>query len=154
MKSFDIDFQTKTAKFWDDGSQVFAVTSVYDIGTAVATLLTNEEVREKSLNQRVYITSINLNQKNILAAAEKVTGEKWTVKTIDGKKEFEEAKKRAEATKNPVDTLTALKGLSLTKGDWEDWKLKAIAGNSELLPTGPGETLEETVRRFIREEGL
>jgi len=153
MGSLNLDFKTKTVTIWDEGSEVLALTTVYDIGTAVATLLTNEQVRSKSLNQRVYISSINGNQMNLLAAAEKVTGEKWTIKTVNGWKTFEEAKKRAESTDDPQDTLTVLKGFSFLKGDWADWKPKAIIGNSELLPTGPGETLEETVRRCIREEG-
>lgn len=76
-----IDGQTKTATLFDGGDSKFATTNLRQIGRAVIKVL---EQPEKTKNQHVFVSSFVTSQKEILAAAEKITGEKWKVENVVG----------------------------------------------------------------------
>jgi hypothetical protein len=142
------DFKSKTATVWDDGTHRFPVTNVTDIADALVMLFTNSTAREKARNKAVSIYSIKTSHKEILAAVEKVTGEKWVVKHVDGQQLLAEAKEKL--AKGDVNGVTPiLLCVSFLDGGWRDWSANAEEGRNALLPNGT-ETLEETVRRVAQ----
>lgn len=80
-----INGQTKTATLIDGGESKFVTTNLRQIGRAIIKTL---EQPEKTKNQHVYVSSFVTSQKEILAAAEKTTGEKWTVENVVGQEKL------------------------------------------------------------------
>ncbi|KAJ4994313.1 isoflavone reductase family protein [Stagonosporopsis vannaccii] len=74
--------QNKTATIVDSGNATFSATNLGTIGQAVVKSL---EHAEATKNQFVYISGFQTSQNEILAAAEKITGEKWTVNKTSAK---------------------------------------------------------------------
>ncbi|KAF9698479.1 hypothetical protein EKO04_003762 [Ascochyta lentis] len=72
----------KTATIFDSGNAKFSTTNLSTIGTALVKVLENAEATK---NQRVYIGEFQVSQNEILAAAEKITGQKWTVNKVSAK---------------------------------------------------------------------
>jgi len=66
----------KTANIYDDGKARFSATNLYTVALAVIRAL---EKPDLSKNQYVYVSGLDTTQNEILVAAEKITGEKWTV---------------------------------------------------------------------------
>lgn len=66
----------KTATIVDSGDAIFSATNLYKVGQAVVKALQNAEATK---NQYVYVSGFQTSQNQILAAAEKITGQKWTV---------------------------------------------------------------------------
>lgn len=142
------DFKNKAATIWDDGSHRFSMTNVTDIAEALVTLFTDSAAREKARNKIVWISSVRTSQNEVLAVAEKVTGEKWTVKHVDGKQQVAEGKgKLAKGDLKGVGPI--LQSIAFWDGGWRDWSANAEEGRKILLPHSI-ETLEETVRRVAQ----
>ncbi|KAF1962982.1 isoflavone reductase family protein [Byssothecium circinans] len=76
------DSQSKTATLIDGGKPTFSSTNLRQIGLAVIKVL---EKPEETKNKYVYVSSFETTQGEILAAVEKITGEKWTVKNAGSK---------------------------------------------------------------------
>jgi hypothetical protein len=76
---------TKTATLIDGGESKFVTTNLRQIGRAIIATL---EQPEKTKNQHVYVSSFVTSQKEILAAAEKITGEKWKVENVVGQEKL------------------------------------------------------------------
>lgn len=74
--------QDKTATIVDSGSATFSTTNLGLVGEAVVKALENPGATK---NQYVYISGFQISQNEILATAEKITGEKWTVSKISAK---------------------------------------------------------------------
>lgn len=72
----------KTVTIVDSGNATFSSTNLRYIGLAVVKALENAEATR---NQYVYISGFRTSQNEILAAAEKITGEKWTVSKVSAK---------------------------------------------------------------------
>ncbi|KAJ4358957.1 hypothetical protein N0V95_002573 [Ascochyta clinopodiicola] len=70
---------SKTATIIDSGNAIFSATNLHTIGSAVVKTLENAEATK---NKRVYVSEVQTSQNEILAVAEKITGEKWTVKKV------------------------------------------------------------------------
>jgi uncharacterized protein YbjT (DUF2867 family) len=66
----------KTATIFDGGNGRFSATNLHTIALAVIKSLEKPEVTK---NTYVYVSGIDTTQNEILAAAEKITGAKWTV---------------------------------------------------------------------------
>lgn len=67
---------SKTATIYDSGKATFSTTNLHQIGiTAVKAL----EKADLTKNQYVYVSGFQTSQSEILAAAEKASGTKWTV---------------------------------------------------------------------------
>lgn len=77
-----LNAQNKTATILDSGNAIFSTTNLGTIGQAVVKALENAEATK---NQYVYVSGFQTSQNEILAAAEKITGEKWTVNKISAK---------------------------------------------------------------------
>ncbi|KAJ4320797.1 hypothetical protein N0V94_003209 [Neodidymelliopsis sp. IMI 364377] len=76
------DAAQKTATIIDSGNATFSTTNLGNIGLAVVKALENAEATK---NQYVYVSGFQTSQNEVLAAAEKITGEKWTVNKISAK---------------------------------------------------------------------
>lgn len=74
--------QNKTATIVDSGDSTFSSTNLKTIGEAVVKSLENAEATK---NQYVYVSGFQTSQTAILTAAEKITGEKWTVNKTSSK---------------------------------------------------------------------
>ncbi|KZM18726.1 uncharacterized protein EKO05_0006568 [Ascochyta rabiei] len=70
---------SKTATIIGSGKVTFSTTNLYTIGVAAVKVLENAEATK---NQRVFVSEFQTTQDEILAAAEKITGEKWTVNKV------------------------------------------------------------------------
>lgn len=68
------DLQEKSATIYDNGEAPVSHTSLSSIGLATAAVLRNSA---QTANKNVYVNSYRVTQNEILAALEKVTGEKW-----------------------------------------------------------------------------
>ncbi|KAM6530435.1 hypothetical protein FALCPG4_008563 [Fusarium falciforme] len=73
---FGMDLATKTAALVDDGTTVFSSSTLPYIAKAVIAAL---EHANETKNQYVYISSFNITQRDIVAALEKVQGQKWAI---------------------------------------------------------------------------
>jgi hypothetical protein len=73
---FDLNFADKTATVYDNGTATFSANNLHTIALALVKVL---EKPDDSKNRYVYLSGLQTTQKQILEAAEKVTGEKWTV---------------------------------------------------------------------------
>jgi nucleoside-diphosphate-sugar epimerase len=142
------DFKNKAATIWDDGNHRFPITNVTDIAEALVTLFTDSAAREKAKNRVVWISTVQTSQNDILAAAEKATGEKWKVKNVNGKQQvaegFEKVSKGDRRGAAPI-----ILSIAFLDGGWRDWSAKAEEGKRILLPNGTG-TLEATVRGVVQ----
>lgn len=72
-----INYQTKTATLYDNGTARFSATNLHTVALAVIKSLEKPELTK---NQYVYVAGIQTTQKELLAIAENITGTKWTVK--------------------------------------------------------------------------
>ena len=77
-----LNASSKTATLIDGGNATFSSTNLRQIGLSLIKIL---EKAAETKNTYVYVSSFQTSQKEILAAAEKITGEKWTVKDITSK---------------------------------------------------------------------
>lgn len=88
--SFGIDFANRTATFFDEGETRISVSTLPQVGRAVAALLSlpiqpsvdNEPSLSDFTNKPVYINSFTINQKDMLISALRVTDTKeadWTI---------------------------------------------------------------------------
>ena len=77
---------SKTATIYDNGTATFSATNLHTVGLALVKALENAEATK---NQYVYVSGIQTSQNQILEAAEKITGEKWTVTNATTKEQIE-----------------------------------------------------------------
>jgi hypothetical protein len=71
-----LNYADKTATVYDNGTATFSTTNLHTVALALVRVL---EKHDESKNRYVYLSGFQTTQKQILEAAEKVTGEKWTV---------------------------------------------------------------------------
>ncbi|KAF2865302.1 hypothetical protein BDV95DRAFT_586677 [Massariosphaeria phaeospora] len=78
----NLDIATKTATLIDGGTTTFSATNLRQIGLALVKILETPAVAK---DQYVFISSFQTTQKDIVDAAEKITGDKWTIKNVTSK---------------------------------------------------------------------
>jgi hypothetical protein len=88
------DGQSRTVTLFDDGEAVFSSTNLNQIGVATVNALKNADLTK---NQHVYISGFQTTQKEILAAAEKTTGAKWTVNKVNVKEHIEQGRAKLQS---------------------------------------------------------
>ena len=110
--AFGIDFVNRTAMFFDEGTTKISVSTLPQVGRAVAALLSlpitasshkDEACISNFANKAVYINSFTTNQKDMLASTLRVTGTEeadWTISNepsharyTSGIREIEEGKR-------------------------------------------------------------
>ncbi|KAI1333935.1 hypothetical protein F5Y15DRAFT_421400 [Xylariaceae sp. FL0016] len=77
--SIGLDKASKTATIYDSGNEPVAASNLPFIGKAIAAILADPG---KTVNRYITIASFNPTQNELLAIAEKVTGQKWTVNRV------------------------------------------------------------------------
>lgn len=82
---------SKTATLYDDGKAIFMATNLHQIGLAMTKCLKKADLTK---NQIVYASSFRTSQEEILGAAEKITGTKWTVENRSVEKLLEDGRAR------------------------------------------------------------
>lgn len=88
------DGESRTANLFDDGEAVFSSTNLNQIGIATVNALKNADLTK---NQYVYIGGFQTTQKEILTAAEKATGTKWTVNKVNVKEHIEQGRAKLQS---------------------------------------------------------
>lgn len=83
----------KTVTLFDGGKAKFSTTNLYQIGLTIIKALEKEDLTK---NQYVYVSSFTTTQLEILAAAEKITGEKWTVTDVNTKDHIKEGNEKLQ----------------------------------------------------------
>lgn len=76
--TFGFDIEKREAIIYDDGTERFTGTTLKGIAQSVIGILQNPE---STVNRYVCVRSIETCQKDILMEFEKVTGQKWTIRT-------------------------------------------------------------------------
>ncbi|KAF2464840.1 NAD(P)-binding protein [Lindgomyces ingoldianus] len=77
---------SKTATLIDSGTAPFSTTNLHQIGLSLIKILQNPS---ETKNKYIYVSSFTTTQSDILAAVEKLSGEKWTVKHVTSKELIE-----------------------------------------------------------------
>ncbi|KAI9659032.1 MAG: hypothetical protein M1821_001992 [Bathelium mastoideum] len=85
--------------FWDDGKGLFSATTLDNTVRAVINSLLLPS--ERTANRSLFIQDFATSQAELLAAIEKISGEKWSVETVDSEAIIHDANKRlAEGDKS------------------------------------------------------
>ncbi|KAH9217034.1 NmrA-like family protein [Leptodontidium sp. 2 PMI_412] len=85
------DLEARTATIWDKGTNQFTLTDDDQLGSAVLAVLDRPE---QTVNKNIYVASFETSQKEILAALEEATGDKWTVTDTTTTREVAEASEK------------------------------------------------------------
>lgn len=103
---FGFDLANRTARLVDDGDEPFTATTLRDIGVAVRGILVHPQ---ETANRYVHIRSTCTTQKDILAALEVATDQKWPVSYVSSKDLIESGRKGPAAgdRKGMLDLLIA-----------------------------------------------
>jgi hypothetical protein len=134
------DGQSRTATLFDDGEAVFSSTNLNQIGVATVNALKNADLTK---NQHVYISGFQTTQKEILAAAEKITGAKWTVNKVSVKEHIEQGRAKLQSGDHSG-IMYLIQGATFGK-EHQLGDLSSSGLWNEKLSV-PKEDLEETVK--------
>ncbi|KAK5724183.1 hypothetical protein LTR17_013565 [Elasticomyces elasticus] len=86
-----LDYANRTISFYDDGRGKFSTSTLANTALALNRSLL---APEKTKNRRIFISDFALSQEELVQIIERVSGEKWTVKTVDSKARYAEASKK------------------------------------------------------------
>ncbi len=89
--SLGIDVKGRKADIWDEGDVPFTASTLTLVARTTVKLLTDKDAYEASRNAYIYTGSVTTTQNEVLAAAEKATGEKFQVNKINGKELIDES---------------------------------------------------------------
>jgi hypothetical protein len=91
---FGFDLASETVTLIDGGTSVFTTTTLSTVGKALVTMLQHPD---ETKNTYVFVSSFNVSQKDILGIAEKVNGQKWTLKHITSEEVIANGRRRLAA---------------------------------------------------------
>ena len=104
-------------------------------------------IPEKSANKRYFINSFTATHPELLAAYEKVTGQKWEVEWVDAEEQLKLGREAFEKGDIYRGAALTLRYLFTTKGLGADYAEYRSVDNEELGL--PNENLEEAVRELL-----
>lgn len=131
--------QTKTAKLIDGGVAKFSTTNLDTIGLAIAKILLNPELTK---NQYVAVTSFITSQSEVLAIAEKLSGEKWKVEELSSEALFKSGGEKL-AKHDHSGVIDLLQAVTSTKENLGDYSVLGLWNEKLGLPK---EDLEQSVK--------
>lgn len=148
MGFLDVFLQpTKTAKVWDGGSGVFSASNLSTVAAGVVAILSiaEAETRDRFVNIESFATS----QRDVVAALEKTTGEKWTVEETSMKEQLAVAQEMHEKG----DFLNAFYRwiLASVVSGREEPRFKTV--DNELLGL-LREDMQETVEKLLKGDSI
>ena len=120
---FDMNFKDHTATIWDSGDARFSAANMGDIADGVVKLVTDLEARKEYLNQSVYVSSVQVTQNELLAAAEEVTGKKFKV----------EHRESGAALEDPTKVLDVLKAVQFSDRGFCDYARRVEERHGKFL---------------------
>jgi uncharacterized protein YbjT (DUF2867 family) len=132
-----------TAQIYDGGNRRFSISTLRQIGNAVVNVLSKPE---ETANRVIYVHSFTVSQNEILAAFEKITGEKWAVTESTTEAAVKEGVDMF-AKGNFSGLLLLLKAIFLGEGYGSDFTKDAVLANEKLAL--PGQALEKAVKAFV-----
>jgi hypothetical protein len=141
------DLKTRKATLWDGGEAWWSTITLPAVGRALVKLFTEGDVQEKAKNRYVRIQSFTTTQKEVLAALERATGQKWEVEEADGEALEKEAMEQIGkgdfgGARNMI--LAPLLNGKRPVADFEKYGL-----DNDLLLPGNKETVEEEVKNVL-----
>lgn len=150
MKFLDIDPINHTAQYWLGGTHTPSITTLPYSAKAVVQLLKHPEVGK---NQRIFLSSFEASQRDIVAELEKQQGVKYATSSVECEGVVREAQSRWE---NQGDEMAAYR--LVTAG------ILLPQGKSNFVSTGkkpmlekelemPQLTLESVIRNWILAQG-
>lgn len=143
LSFFHIDLKARSFEILDDGEVFWSTSTFAQIGKATAAILQKPAETE---NQFVYIQSFRINQKQLLEAYEKATGQSWNVKQFDSSEYIKERKAKADGgDKAAVEDLVWV--LGTLEADWEARDSYA----NDLLGLQQ-EDLEQVVQKIVTDK--
>lgn len=131
---------------------MFRTVNMQDIAAAVTCILTNPEARAAAKNQKLWISSVETTQKEILAAAEEAVGSKFATENVDSDAAFKEAQARMSGG-DPSAIKKLLSGIVLSKRGLCAFGEKADKGNKLLLGGCAKTSVKQTVERVVAGRG-
>lgn len=140
---FGFNGSTKTANVIDHGKAIISATNLHQIGVTLVKALENADLTK---NQYVYVSGFQTSQQEVLASAEKITGEKWTVNNTSAKDLIEQG--RAKFEKGDYSGILALILGSNLAVDQQLGDFSSQGLWNEKLGV-PSESFEETVRTAL-----
>ncbi|KAH8901606.1 NAD(P)-binding protein [Thozetella sp. PMI_491] len=108
-----VDFQTRTARLFDDGRHKVSITSEVTVAKAIASSLAQPEA---SKNRIIFIHDTVSSQAKILALAKKHSTTEWTEVRVDGEAEYQDALALAGDEEFKSATSYRLLGASILAG--------------------------------------
>lgn len=143
MNFLGLDFTTQTATLADDGRGKISASTMENTALALNRSLLNPEATKNSV---VYISDFATTQRELVAAIERISGEKWTINKVDSYKAIEEYKTQvAEGDHFAVYRLIELGATTGRYGGWFEEKEKIW--NEELGI--PKQEFEDVVRKGL-----
>ncbi|KAF2136565.1 uncharacterized protein K452DRAFT_292286 [Aplosporella prunicola CBS 121167] len=136
------DPKNRKATLWDNGTARFATSNLNFIGRALVRALHPSNF-EKTENQYVHVASFVTTQKEVLAAFERATGQKWTVEHKST--EVEQARATEKFAKNDFSEVATLI-LAATYGPAELGAFERLWNEDLGLEK---ESLDETVKAVL-----
>lgn len=139
------DIANRTATIYDEGKRLQSGTTLPYIAKAVVAILHHPEL---ALNKRIFVANTIFSQQEALAAFEKETGSKWTVKNVTTKDAYELGKQEATEGKVMESFTNYLR--SMIYGDNRMFNFEGRTSNKELnIPTIP---LEQIVKEAVQRQ--
>lgn len=89
-----LDIKNHRARIYDSGNNKFSMTTLPNVGLAVARALARPAA---TANRVLYTQTLVTTHRELIAACERVTGEKFDVEVVDGRAEAEKARVRVAA---------------------------------------------------------
>jgi uncharacterized protein YbjT (DUF2867 family) len=137
------DIASKTATLIDDGKPTWSTTTLAQIARAVVKILEKPDLTK---NQYVYISSFQTSQRAILDAVEKITGQKWTVKSEDTGKGLLESGNAKLQKGDFSGAYDLIKGSALGAGDLGNLESAGLWNDKLGLPK---EDFEATIKAVL-----
>jgi hypothetical protein len=129
---FGVDLKVGKVTIWDGGDVPFSAANMADISASIVTLVTDPSARERYKNQRVYVSSVQTTQNEILAAAEEVTGKKFEITQFDSEEAFAHTTRPLPPGYSPQ-LLAVLAALQLSKRRLSDYQARVDAGHNQFI---------------------
>ncbi|GIZ44930.1 hypothetical protein CKM354_000811400 [Cercospora kikuchii] len=118
LEFLHIWYPTRSMDILDSGETKWSASSFAQVALATVRILQRPEI---TANRMIYVQSFCISQKEVLAAFERVTGEKWGINRLDSKEyKNERVKKRDEGSKEAIEDLVWL--LGAIDANWEGRK--------------------------------
>ncbi|KAK5173792.1 uncharacterized protein LTR77_002473 [Saxophila tyrrhenica] len=138
-----LNYATKTITMADEGKGKFSTSTMENTYLAVNRCLLNPEMTKNTV---VYISDFVTTQADLVAAIERIRGEKWNVEQFDSYKAIEENKKKVEAGDHlAVYKLIEIGFVTGRYGGWLEEKEKIWNQDLGL----PKQEFEDVVRKGL-----